>query len=154
VWVTVWRHGEAGPAATDRERVLTARGEASVVSAADPFARSLEAKAIPAVTRILSSPWCRTQQTAQLLARAFSLDVELHQSLAPDRAIAGLEALMSGVAGHVVLVSHQPLVSELLWYWLDSGQLAPLSPGGWATVELFVHGRGAGKLLNHRVDIF
>ena len=48
---------------------------------------------------------------------------------------------------HLLLVSHQPLVSLLLDYWTgEPGRVAALSPGGLATVELAVAGPGQASL--------
>ena len=48
---------------------------------------------------------------------------------------------------HVVLVSHQPLVSQLVDYFLDTaGSVPSLSPGALVTFELSSPARACGEL--------
>lgn len=152
--VTVWRHGEAGPAATDRQRELTDDGFDDIGFGCRQFHAALEARLIAAPDLFLHSPWLRTEQTAQILASAFT-----H---APARELAALRpggdvtavalelAALEGTASasaHVVLVSHQPLVSQLLDYLLGVPCGVPsLSPGSLATLELPVVARACGVL--------
>ncbi len=154
MWVTVWRHGEAGPASPDRARTLTPRGESSLKSAIGVFAQTLEQSEALPVERIVASPWRRTEQTAALLGRKLGIEIELDPRLAPDNGVASAAELISELDGHIMLVGHQPTVSDLLWYWLDNSQLPPLSPGGWATVSLPCHGRGMATLSDYRAAIF
>jgi phosphohistidine phosphatase len=109
------RHGEAGQAASggDEKRALTHRGSTEVRTLAETlFARGWKPE------RLFASPFARAQQTAKLLVRhgAPGLAIETLMALTPgsepDDVLAELRA--HGVtAGHVVLVSHNPLVGRL-----------------------------------------
>ena len=153
MWVTVWRHGEAGAGSPDALRTLTSRGEESVVAASRVFLQALREREVPAVNRILASPLRRTEQTAGLLGSELHVEVTLDPALAPGAHVADVADLIGDNVEHALLVGHQPMVSELLWYWLDSSHLPPLAPGGWATVSLMVHGRGTAALVDYRADI-
>ncbi len=109
LWVL--RHGEAEPRArTDAERNLTAHGREQVLrSAAQLLGQPLQA--------ILASPYVRAQQTAALVHEALGFDKPvvtvpwLTPDTDPGQVIAALDAL--GLE-HVLLVSHQPLVGNLV----------------------------------------
>ncbi len=146
--VTVWRHGEAGSAPSDRERALTDRGRRELITQAQEFvARSCAAGAQKPVA-IHHSPWLRTTQTADVLAGILEVPVVAFATLAPGSTLVDVDQALDPGERHIVLVSHQPLVSELLWFWLDSIDLPPLAPGGWATVDITAHARGTADLLD------
>ncbi len=64
-----------------------------------------------------------------------------------DKALTQLNARNNSI-GHSVLVGHQPMVSELVDYYLgDHGKVPSLPPGGFVTMSLHVHARGCGELL-------
>jgi phosphohistidine phosphatase len=151
--VTVWRHGEAGGAPRDRDRALTNFGAEALGKAVLRFKDVIEAEAQPAVTSIVSSPWLRTLQTADILGGAVGVTPRSVAWLAPNAALKDVELIFGLQEKHLLLVSHQPLVSELLWYWLDDKALAPLAPGGWASVLITDHGQGLGTLSNSEVHI-
>ena len=54
--LTIWRHGEAGPAPRDAERELTERGRSEVAAAAEAFARWLVQSGQPEVEHLRHSP--------------------------------------------------------------------------------------------------
>ena len=151
--VTVWRHGEAGPASRDRDRILTPRGTDALGRAVLRFQDVLVEKSLAGVSSIVTSPWIRTLQTAAILGEALAVTPREESWLAPNASVAGVENVFKVAQAHILLVSHQPLVSELLWYWLDSRALAPLAPGGWASLYIADHGLGQGTLLNSEVHI-
>ena len=109
LWIL--RHGEAeAHARSDDQRNLTEHGRKQVLrSAAHLIGQPLDA--------IVASPYVRAQQTAELVHQALGLTKPvvsvpwLTPDSDPDQAIAALDAL--GLE-HVLLVSHQPLVSTLL----------------------------------------
>lgn len=109
VWVL--RHGEAANnAATDAQRPLTKLGEGEVLtSAAQLVGQPLEA--------IVASPYLRAQQTATLAHNALRFDADvltvpwLTPESDPLEVAVHLEKL--GL-DHVLLVSHQPLVGNLI----------------------------------------
>lgn len=107
LWIL--RHGEAeAHARTDAERNLTERGRAEVLrSAAHLIGQPLGA--------IIASPYVRAQQTARLVREAlgFVPDIRtvpwLTPEGSPEQVLAQLEA-----EDNVLLVSHQPLVGNLI----------------------------------------
>jgi len=109
--VKLWilRHGEAeAHARTDAERNLTERGRAEVLrSAAHLIGQPLGA--------IIASPYVRAQQTARLVREAlgFVPDIRtvpwLTPEGSPEQVLAHLVA-----EDNVLLVSHQPLVGNLI----------------------------------------
>lgn len=151
--MTVWRHGEAGTAPRDRDRALTALGIHALSQAVLRFGECTHDKSLPSVTQIVTSPWLRTLQTADIVGEALAVSPVAEAWLAPNAVLNDVEAVFERQEKHVVLISHQPFVSELLWYWLDSTALAPLAPGGWASVAIAGHGRGLGTLANSEVHI-
>lgn len=74
VLVTVWRHGEAGSAARDADRTLTAHGVSHVTASAELFKGWCQRSGVIAPSLCTHSPLVRAQQTASLLhdALAFS----------------------------------------------------------------------------------
>lgn len=153
--VTIWRHGEAGRAATDRQRELTGPGRDDINFGARQFQKTLALRAIEPPSRILYSPWTRTSQTAEIIASAFSEASRLEQAaLRPDTTVAAVEHCVDNLhrgtdaPGHVILVSHQPLVSQLVEYYLGvSANVPPLSPGALVTLTLDVSARDCGELI-------
>ena len=111
LWVL--RHGEAVPHGSrvhDSERELTERGREEVLhSAALLMGQPL--------TAIYASPYLRAQQTAQLVRETLGFEPEIRTVdwLTPDnRPQAVAEQLVS--VDHALLVSHNPLVGNLLGY--------------------------------------
>ena len=152
--LTIWRHGEAGRAATDRRRELTDKGFDDVGFGCHQFHAALAARGLPPPDQVLFSPWVRTAQTARVIASAFTHAAI--QELAPLRPGATAQAVEAALVGmeasapapvHVVLVSHQPLVSQLVDHFLGAGNQVPgLPPGGFATLALEVVAPACGTL--------
>ncbi|MDG1013399.1 MAG: hypothetical protein P8N99_11320 [Luminiphilus sp.] len=151
--VTVWRHGEAGAAPRDRDRALTPKGVDALGRAVLRFQETIGAKSLPDVTNIMTSPWLRTRQTGDILGAGLAVNPRAVDWLSPSASIDDAGVLFEGFEGHWILVSHQPLVSELLWHWLDSRALPSLAPGGWASVSITDHGQGLGALIASEVSI-
>ena len=158
--VTIWRHGEAGSAVSDRLRKLTARGRDEVRRGARQFRGACAGAAIALPDLVLFSRWVRTTQTADILGAAFAgAAVREQAQLQPGSGLGAVDAGLAELAAagrppaHVVLVSHQPLVSGLVDYYLGglaagaAGQVPALSPGGLATLSLQVVARDCGQLL-------
>jgi len=121
------RHAEAAPGEPDSLRALTSAGEA----AARALAGRLAAEHLDAV---LSSPLLRARQTAEQIARAARLTVEVDERLAPGATAAGVREAISGRGDSVVTVGHQPDCSEI---FLDlTGEGRNFAPGAVAVVEL------------------
>ncbi|MDB5993646.1 MAG: phosphohistidine phosphatase SixA [Pseudomonas sp.] len=110
LWVL--RHGEAEPYGSrpDSERALTPHGrEEALRSAAELIGQP--------ITAIYASPYLRAQQTAELVREAlgFQPDIRTVEWLTPDnRPQAVAEQLVS--VDYALLVSHNPLVGNLLGY--------------------------------------
>jgi len=142
--LTIWRHGEAGSAVTDRQQELTSAGRDDVGFGCHCFFEHCAARDLPAPDLILYSEWSRTTETADIIAAAYShASLRRESALIPGSGVAAvdsvLEALLSATncPEHLVLVSHQPLVSSLIDYYLgDPGRVEPLSPGGLACLQL------------------
>ena len=152
--VTIWRHGEAGAAATDRERQLTPHGREDVTRGAARFVLHCEAGGFALPGTVHYSPWLRTTQTAEILAagvcdhRSMALKA-LQPGSDTDRVDAELCALGAELdfEGHVLLVSHQPLVSYLADYYLGARGLVPaLPPGGQVTLAMDYPAQGGASL--------
>ncbi|MGE8481222.1 phosphohistidine phosphatase SixA [Pseudomonas sp. FP1740] len=110
LWVL--RHGEAEPHGTrpDSERALTDKGRKEVKR----IAAKLKGKHL---TAIYASPYLRAQETAMLVRKelGFAPEIRTVEWLTPDnnpQAVA--EQLVS--VDHALLVSHNPLVGNLLGY--------------------------------------
>ena len=110
LWVL--RHGEAEPYGSrpDSERALTPHGCEEVLrSAAHLIGQP--------ITAIYASPYLRAQQTAQLVREALGFEPEIRTvewltpGTDPDKVA---EQLVS--VSNVLLVSHNPLVGNLLSY--------------------------------------
>jgi phosphohistidine phosphatase len=110
------RHGEAEPQSReDSTRALAARGKLDVDAVAGQFAsRDI------LLTHCYYSPYLRTTQTAQVFLNTLNSSVKLEPLtlLTPDKraksVIGFLDTLDTLQAQHVLLVTHNPLVSELL----------------------------------------
>lgn len=153
--VSIWRHGEAGRAVSDRQRELTADGEDDLGFACHQFYDACEQRGIPSPGLILHSAWVRTTQTADILAAAFThATMRALSALQPGSDIARVDSALSEVfAGpdkleHIALVSHQPLVSFLVDHYLGGTvSVPPLPPGGLATLDMDVPAGGCAQLL-------
>jgi len=152
--VTIVRHGQAGRATTDESRELTAKGITDIGAAGRRLSELCERKALASPDRILHSAWRRTTQTADILAATVAAPVETFDPLLPQNGIVdvdrGLVSLASSSAtiAHCLLVGHQPLVSQLVDYYLGEPGLTPaLPPGGLVCIDLDTAAAGCGSLL-------
>ena len=148
--LTIWRHGEAGLAARDAERELTARGRSDVAAAAEAFTRWLTQSGQPEVEQLRHSPLTRTSQTAGILHGVLRpASCWADELLAPwaDPADKVWQAID---ATHILLVSHEPFVSRAIAVWSDDESLAPLAPSGYATLEVVSLERGGATMLRHQ----
>lgn len=118
LWVL--RHGEAeSHAPSDAQRNLTERGREEVLhSAAHLIGQPISA--------IIASPYMRAQQTAQLVREALGFVPEIRTVswLTPDgNPLQVLEKLDTD--DNVLLVSHQPLVGNLISFLQHGHQRQP-----------------------------
>ncbi|MHC8306875.1 phosphohistidine phosphatase SixA [Pseudomonas sp. PB3P13] len=110
LWVL--RHGEAEPHGTrpDSVRALTAHGREEVLRIAAELVGQ-------PITAIYASPFLRAQQTADIVKEAlgFAPEIRTVEWLTPDyRPQSVAEQLIS--VDYALLVSHNPLVGNLLGY--------------------------------------
>jgi phosphohistidine phosphatase len=139
--VTIFRHGEAGEAVTDRSRALTTAGARDVGHASSLLQAACTARKIAQPSHIEHSPWRRTLQTAGILAAGFTHGrITPQKALRPGGSVAEVDAVVAQLEvnqQHCLLVSHQPLVSYLLDHYLGKQHNVPtLPPGGLATLSL------------------
>jgi phosphohistidine phosphatase len=150
VIVTVWRHAEAGVAESDVSRPITPRGREALYSSGTGFVRWLEEVGMAPVSSLLYSPYLRARETAEVLS---SLCLPAYAApdnrLVPGARIEDVAELVDPEQAHMLLVSHQPLVSNLVALWCDDPSFAPLSPGGSTTMVLVSPERGGATLLQH-----
>ena len=153
--LTVFRHGEAADAASDYARRLTAWGEEDVARAGHALASACQARKIAPPDVLCCSPWIRTMATADILSLTLPAALaEVVAALQPGAKVRDVEAMLEerqaagAPAAHMLLVSHQPLVSRLINHWLDEdGRVPSLSPGAFASLEMDSLARGCGHLL-------
>lgn len=142
----VLRHGEAEPRArSDAQRRLTAHGLAEVRAVATAAATRLAG-----LQTVVSSPYQRARQTAAEVMRTlgFAGELVIEPGLTPGSAIDSLGAIVENSgAGELLLVSHQPLVGELLRYLCDADALEPMGTAHLAALELTAFARGGAQLL-------
>ena len=119
--VTIWRHGQAGRAPSDRLRELTGTGTDDVGFGCRQFHDACHARELPSPELVLHSPWIRTTQTADIVASAFThAGMRALETLQPGSSVGVVELALADLMAaqpdllHAVLVSHQPLVSCLV----------------------------------------
>jgi phosphohistidine phosphatase len=142
------RHGHALPAdhGGDSARALSARGRRSL----ELLATRLTAEGWRP-DRVFSSPYRRARETAAILLATLSMPptIEALDELQPESSpLSTLEALrsMKNDGGHVLLVSHQPLLGRLTA--LLSGAEQGFSPGTLVRFECPLGLRpGQGRLI-------
>ena len=141
----ILRHGEAPfDAANDAQRSLTDNGKAATQAIAEQNKTSLEE-----VGAICCSPLLRARQTAGIV-KPFTSDnahLIIHQALTPESSPeAVVDFLQTIDEASVLLVSHMPLVSELV-AWFPNRYPGPHFPtSDLACLELFSVARGCGEL--------
>ena len=138
------RHGEAErQITTDEDRALTARGREDVASLWEDLA---ERGVRP--SRLLSSPYVRARQTADIIAGRFPGVVRAELGMItpegdPQAVLAELERL--GGQDSWTLVSHMPFVDLLCGTATDGGRY-PFQVGAVACVDMEALLPGAGRL--------
>jgi len=137
VGVTVYflRHGQAGDReewqGDDAKRPLTPDGKKRM----EQEAAGLKTLKLP-VTRILTSPLTRAQQTAKIVAAALDVPMAEDERLAPGFGTAALRGILREhrKATAVMLVGHEPDFSEMVSQ-ITGGSQVMMKKGGLAAVE-------------------
>ena len=125
------RHGKAERDAPggDAARGLTPEGRAQFFAFAGSLAEKLE------LSHIVTSPFTRARQTAEILAAATGAPIAECPQLAPGCSTArDLLALAHGEGAGVALVGHNPEMADAVA--LASGRGHKLEPGAVAAVDL------------------
>lgn len=117
----------------DHARPLTNKGEAKMRRIAQRLAELL-----PKPASLLSSPYLRTRQTASILARQWGVSAEDCADLQPDGNPYLILKSLQNTAGPVVIVGHEPDLSELIGLLLcgQASSLVRLKKGGAALLHL------------------
>lgn len=145
IWIL--RHGQAQPtASSDAARQLTEDGRAEVLR----MAQQLTGHPIDAV---LASPYSRAQQTAELVKQEihYTADTLTVSWLVPEASpMAVLKQLAERAENNLLLVSHQPLVSQLISLLLDGHKRGHFSmpTAGLACLEMPLVAAGAASLIS------
>ena len=151
--LTLWRHGEAGSAATDDARSLTARGRGELRVMAGDYVGWMSALPPEPLSLLLYSPYRRTVETAALLGGVLHPASEHEDPLLAPGAYPDVFSEQDYVGhDHIVMVSHQPFVSQAIAFWTEDMTLAPLAPGGYSSLEVISLARGGAAVLRHCPD--
>lgn len=152
---TLWRHGEAGHAASDAKRDLTERGVSHVQSTAAAYKAWCRHSGIMAPSRCVYSPLVRTYHTAKILAADIGVATSTSDDqLAPGKRNYSQGFFLSDDVEHQLVVGHQPYLSELITVWCDTAEYHGLSPSGFAVIRLLMPARGGGELLHYMPEGF
>ena len=143
IWIL--RHGQAeGLAPSDELRALTEEGREEAYLVATQLADQ-------PIDAILASPYLRAQQTADIVQKQLQLrwGVATAGWLTPDddpRRV--LDFLAERAEQNLLLVSHQPLVGQLISLLIDGNRAGhyPMPTAGLACVELDIPAAGLGLL--------
>ena len=130
IWVL--RHGEAVPygSCPDSERELTEHGREEAL-------RSAAQLIVQPITAIYASPYLRAQQTAQIVREALGFEPEIRTvewltpEVDPDKVTDQLVSV-----SNALLVSHNPLVGNLLSYLQHGAGYPPEKVGTAGLAEL------------------
>lgn len=144
VWVL--RHGQAeAHAVKDAHRRLTELGRQEALT----MGLRLQDEALDI---ILASPYVRAQQTAELVREQVKLRrgiVTVDWATPDDDPLAVLDHLAERSEANILLVSHQPLVGQLLSLAIDGHRQAhyPMPTAGLACLDMALPAAGAAQLL-------
>jgi phosphohistidine phosphatase len=145
----IMRHGQAVPnAASDSERSLTAKGEKDAFMLGKWL---INQRYEPEV--VLISPYLRARQTAaQVLAQTTPWSSEEATWITPEGSpLQVIKLLSQRPESSIMLVSHQPLVSNLLALLVDEqcSREIPFTPATIVILEGDAIALGVMQLVNH-----
>lgn len=144
LWIL--RHGQAEPhAATDAKRPLTEEGRQEALR----MAQRLQQEPLDI---ILASPYLRAQQTAELVREQLQLRrsiVTVDWATPDDDPLAVLDHIAERSEANILLVSHQPLVGQLLSLAVEGHRQAhyPMPTAALACLDMAVPAAGSAVLL-------
>jgi phosphohistidine phosphatase len=137
------RHGiavdraDSGQRSGDRERQLTPKG----IKRINKAAKGLVTLSL-SFDRILTSPFERARQTAQIVAEALHVEDRLEeiQELCPDQSVQDLLSALAAYSGknNILLIGHEPLLSSTVSFLLSgsAGAEIRLKKGGLCCLEV------------------
>jgi len=139
----ILRHGKAEPMlGNDAARTLTERGRRQVAQVCRKRSKELSA-----VRAIWTSPFVRTQQTADIVSAHLGLPTVTEPLLIGDSDPQQfLDLLQQQDNFPILLVSHQPLVGSLLNGLCGSGNAHPMGTSSLACVSSEVWAKGCADL--------
>jgi len=153
VILTLWRHGEAGSAATDEARALTKRGGQEVAGLVEGYRQWMGDTAIVPVSSLLYSPLKRTEETALILQDGLQpISSKAWPALMPGAQPADFSESDLEQHSHSIMVSHQPFLSWAIQVWVDDDSLPPLAPGGYSVLSVLSLERGGAEVIRHLPD--
>jgi phosphohistidine phosphatase SixA len=127
VLVILVRHAKAAPGQPDELRPLTPSGrEAARLLGLLLADRNPDA--------VVSSPLLRARETAEALAEAAALEVQVNEGLAPGATVSTFRAAVAGLGETVIAVGHQPDCGEIVLAL--TGREVSFPTAGFAEVEL------------------
>jgi phosphohistidine phosphatase len=143
VLLSLLRHGTAEDRARrDADRALTREGRVEV----ERVVRAALARPAPAVTHIVSSPYVRAVQTAEIAAAVtgYGGAVTIDPALCPEADVDGVRGLAArhADAGHLLCASHEPLLSGVCRLLLAEPGFTGLARAELVMVELDLDGGG------------
>ena len=145
----IFRHGDAALGGPDESRQLSAYGREQV------FQQVLRHyQEISAVDVVLSSPYVRAAQTAEIVTQATAVkSIEWCDHLVPQGSLRCVEALLQErQTSNVLLVSHLPLVGLLIDYFTGETASA-MGTASLASLSMDYPAQGMATLhWNHYVD--
>lgn len=125
------RHGDAEAGMDDHNRPLSAKGETRTANSA----RVMAALAIKP-TRVFASPRIRARRTAEIVAAALNVPVEVRDEVNFGFDVAAVRSLIAGLPddAEVLFVGHEPSMSGLVNAL--SGANVAMKKGGLARIDL------------------
>ena len=125
------RHAHSDPGDPDDLRRLSSRGR----DEARALAERLAVHSTPP-RLVVSSPLLRARETAEAIADAVSVPVQIDEGLAPGTTLERLRVAVAGAESPVAAVCHQPDCSEIALEL--TGHDPGFPPGGVAELSLDV----------------
>ena len=105
------------------------------------------------ISFLFYSPYRRTSETAELLVEILRPGNQgVDPSLAPGAYPEAFSEQHYAGHDHIIMVSHQPFLSQAITLWTDDVTLAHLAPGGYSTLDVICLSRGGATLLRHCPD--